>query len=331
MPSVSNTGQALHMRSLMASLRGKISATQEQTVTGLKAQTYGGLGTAAFGSLSLRAQLSRIESYKTAIHQVAPRTEIMNESMLKITQVARDMIAEVAKYPRNDALPIDLLNNAAGNALSVVQQQLNSQIGGRYLFAGTDVDTPPMADPDAMGTSLATLMAGFAAGTATAADVVTGAVAVTDGAAGYSAALATTGNVVVRADEDYDVDYTILADAGGFQDIMRGLSILQNIDVTSNNRAEFWTLVDSATGLIGSGARAVDQEGAKLGAKMKILEDIGIRHEQSEGIATKFLGDVEEVDIADAITRLQTLQTQLQAAYESMSLLRELSLVNYLR
>ena len=331
MPSVSNTGQALHMRSLMASLRGKISTTQEQTVTGLKSGTFGGLGTAAMGSLSLRAQLTRIETYKTSIDQVVPRTEIMTESMLKIAQAARDMVTEAVKYPRNGTVPVGLLNDAAGNALSIVQQQLNSQIGGRYLFAGADVDTAPIADSDAMATSLATMRAAFAAGTADAGDVMTDAAAVTGTGAGYSAALATAGSVVIRADEDYDIDYTIRADVGGFQDIMRGLSILQNIELTDNNADEFWSLVDRATTLIDDGARRVDQEGAKLGAKMKILEDVSIRHERSAGIAEKFLGNVEEVDVADAITRLQTLQTQLQAAYESMNLLRQMSLVNFLR
>jgi flagellar hook-associated protein 3 FlgL len=331
MPSISNTGQALHMRSLLASLRGKISTTQEQTVTGLKAGDFGGLGSAAMGSLSLRAQLSRIDAYQTSIDHVVPRTEIMSQSMEKIAQVAREIIAETNKYGRNEAAPVALVNDAAGNALSIVQQQLNSQIGGRYLFAGTDVDTAPVADPTAIATSLATVMTDFAAGTATADDVITAAAAVTGAGLGYSAALATTGNVIIRADDDYDLDYTVLADTPGFQDIVRGLSILQNAQSTPANSDEFWNLVDRATALLDQGSRRVDQDNAKLGAKMRILEDVAIRHEQSMGLAEKFLGDVEEVDVAEAITRLQTLQTQLQAAYESMSMLRELSLVNYLR
>ena len=331
MPSISNMGQSLHMRSLLASVREKIGSTQEQTITGMKSGSFGGLGTAALGSLSLRGQLASIDAYKAGIEQVIPRTQVMNDSMLKIAQVARDMVAEAAKYPRNDAVPVSLVNEMARNAMGIVQQQLNSQIGGRYLFAGTDVGTGPMADPQAIGTSLQPFLADFAAGNIDADAVLAGVNGITGTAAGYSAALGTTGAVTVRADENYDIDYTILADAPGFQDVMRGLSILQNIELTPGNREEFWNLVDRATALIDKGARGVDHESAKLGAKMKIMDDVLVRHEQSAGIAQRFLGNIEEVDIADAITRLQTLQTQLQAAYETMGMLRQMSLVNYLR
>jgi flagellar hook-associated protein 3 FlgL len=48
-------------------------------------------------------------------------------------------------------------------------------------------------------------------------------------------------------------------------------------------------------------------------------------------LASTSLNNIEQVDSATVITQLNTLQTQLQASYQTINMLQSLSLTNYLR
>ena len=57
------------------------------------------------------------------------------------------------------------------------------------------------------------------------------------------------------------------------------------------------------------------------------------QHRASERLtlASTSLNNIEQVDTATAITQLNTLQTQLQASYQTINVLQSLSLANYLK
>jgi flagellar hook-associated protein 3 FlgL len=69
---------------------------------------------------------------------------------------------------------------------------------------------------------------------------------------------------------------------------------------------------------------------AENGLFRKTLETQNNRHENTKSFASSVLRDIESVDPADAITKLQELQFQLQASYSLTGQLRQLSLVNYI-
>src|SRR6201999_369020 len=53
---------------------------------------------------------------------------------------------------------------------------------------------------------------------------------------------------------------------------------------------------------------------ARLGVIQKNLDDTTAQHEKTGTTLDKFIGSVEDTDVADALTRLDSLQAQLEAS-----------------
>jgi flagellar hook-associated protein 3 FlgL len=61
------------------------------------------------------------------------------------------------------------------------------------------------------------------------------------------------------------------------------------------------------------------------------LNDLRQAHQNTLSLAQGNIGDIEKADPATVITQLNALQTQLQASYQSISVLQNLSLANFLK
>ena len=92
----------------------------------------------------------------------------------------------------------------------------------------------------------------------------------------------------------------------------------------------YWALYDSAMGLIDSGSRALDVDVANLALASNAMDDAASRHEETKVVMDKMIGQVEDVDTAEILTRLQNMQTQLEISHRIISSMQETSLVNYL-
>jgi len=328
--SISNIGQSTRMNSLLGSLRSAMLTAQTQLASGRKSESFSGLGTDSIVSLSLRGDVRRLDTYVESIDAAMGNTEIMDKAMNAMTAAARDVFATLAGQLRGGDAPSQSVNISAQNALETVQNLLNTSLGGRLLFGGDAVQTAPMADADAVNTNVQAEIAAWLAGSQDAAATIANIDALGDTELGLSAGLAAAGGLTVRADDGLSVDYTVKANNDGFTDLIKGLSLIANLDFNSNDVDGYWQIYDAAMNLIDNGARSVDVEVADLALSTNALEDAKSRHEDTKVVMDRMIGDVEDVDTAEALTRLQTLQTQLEVSYRAIASLRDLSLVNYL-
>ena len=80
-------------------------------------------------------------------------------------------------------------------------------------------------------------------------------------------------------------------------------------------------------------ARAVDalgEERGALGATEERLGAISRRHGDITVTLTAQLASIEEVDMAETISRLDATKTQLEASYRAIAMVSSLSLANFL-
>jgi flagellar hook-associated protein 3 FlgL len=75
----------------------------------------------------------------------------------------------------------------------------------------------------------------------------------------------------------------------------------------------------------------VQQLVATAGEQQANLAQLKTAHKNAITLANTSLNNIEQVDSATAITQLNTLQTQLQASYQTINVLQSLSLANYLK
>ncbi len=331
--AISNIGKSLNEQFLLQRLRNELTDVQIQINTGKKGNTFSALDTAgASNSMSFRNSHNLLQSYVDSINIVRSRTDVMDAAMINITDSARDVMTTLQSQLQDTIPQTAIIRDEAQAKLDVVLQQLNTRFGDRYLFAGTDITNPPHDDPATLNANFNAQVGLWLGGAPTAASVVIDANTYADSALGYSATIAAAGAVTVRADEGTDVDYTVLANNEGFRDIIRGLAIVANLQdpTTPAEQDNFWTVVNGAIQLLDEGSQAIDTQIGILGNKSRQMEDLLVQHSESQGALEIFIGKVEDVDLADAVTRFNSLELQLQASYEVTSTVRRLSLVNFI-
>ena len=70
--------------------------------------------------------------------------------------------------------------------------------------------------------------------------------------------------------------------------------------------------------------------GAELGVKENVLDTTETRHKDFIVVTETQLDQVENVDMADTVSRLTQTQTNLEASFKLLASVRSLSLANYI-
>jgi flagellar hook-associated protein 3 FlgL len=332
--SVSTIGSQLSNLYMLGLLRQKLNNTQAQVSSGKKGTMLSDLGGSGTSSaLGYRNSQSMIESYINNLNTVKVRVSTMDKAMGNVAASARDTLTALRSQLQNGTPLDDITRNDAMENLQSVLAKLNIKVDGRYMFAGSDVGNAPLANDAALKTNvtnaISSLMSG---GSFTKDDVVNSLTAITGTDLGFSSTSLAADNITVRSDDGRDLDYTVMAHNSGFRDILRGLTLVANLPkpTTDAETEKYWTLVNGAMDLLDRGAKQVDTAQAVLGGTTKQITTLLADHEDMSLTMDNYIGSVEDIDYADASTRLQQLQAQLQISYQVTASLKDLSLVNFL-
>lgn len=126
--------------------RNQMLDLQRQLATGKKAATYGGLGSDRTQSLAMRARVSATEAFQKSIQTVNLRLDMMTQALDRFGQIGREVRSD-ATMPSYELTDGDRtsMQLRSENALDEALSLLRSDVAGRYLFAGRDVDNDPIA------------------------------------------------------------------------------------------------------------------------------------------------------------------------------------------
>ncbi len=337
-------------------VRRKLDALTRQTGDGLKSETFGGLGSGAAAALSLNAALGRVETWQANADRIGGRLDAAQSALAQIGSIASDFFARTNDLNGLNAQSVDSVAAAARDALRQVAGLLDTSFGDVYVFAGSDSANPPVPDPDGIlsggfYTGINAAVANLAASGSAATAAATLAIA-SSNAAGTSpfstqlsqpaAALAGERPVVqvgagrfvpvgVLASANADIASLGGSTTGSYtRDIMRALATLGSLSSAQIPAAGFAGLVRDVHDSLGGAITALSSDSGVLGDRAKALTDTSQRLGDAAVALKDQIGNAQDVDMADTMTRLSAAQTQLQASYQLMSALRSLSLANFL-
>ncbi len=300
------------------SIRGELSLATQQTATGKVADSYAGLGAGARTSLSLRPQITQLATWSANIDSATARLGVTQSALTSITAIASSFLAKAATLNGLTPGVTGDVAAAAKTALVQVAQLLNSKVGDTYVFAGQDTANPPVPD-----TSAATLIPALL-GSDTAAPP-------------FSATLGTavptvqTGQgerapVGVLANQN-TLSVSAVPTTGSYmRDIMRALATLAT---TADGPGLQATAADT-TARLHSAVGAASNETGALG---DVQAGLASRKTQLTDVRTALtaqVSGVEDVDLAAALTRVSQLQTQLQASFQLIAGVKDLTLSKYI-
>jgi flagellar hook-associated protein 3 FlgL len=373
--NISDIAQQTYLRSILTQVRSQMITTQGQISSGKIASIFSDLGGVdSLRSLSLRADRNKIETYKDNITTVQTRVSVMDAALVGESHNASDLATSMQVPAQNTgSSPAGLtgFNTVSLKQLEGLVQRMNTQVDGRYIFAGGLTATQPI-DQSQLQTFLNTdvqnaLNTYFGAAQTPAtlqtlensirAAIPWGGSSVlappANYAANYTALNAATNTVQAQVDDNTTIDYTTKATDNGFVDALIGYAITSKLQYGSAPTATdsgFWLAYNRSINLMkgtnldasgaarpaafpggaAGGSTQLTNLDARLGVLQKNLDSTTEQHEKTGATLDKFVGAVEDTDVADALTRLNSLEAQLTASYKIMAQLKDLNLINFI-
>lgn len=336
--------------------RSQLDTLTQQVASGYLAPGVAGLGAGTSTALSLAPALAANATYQANIATAAGPMGVAQTALSRISSIAGNFYAQTNNLNGLDAGTVDSIAASARDALTQVANLLDSQDGGTYVFAGQDSTNPPVPNPDGItGSGFATVIAsavgalGTAGAAATLASTLTTAASNAAGTSPFSPALNTAagagadlrtltqtgpGTYVpsgIVANRNADVPSGGPVTTGSYtRDVMWALATLGSLSSSQLQDSGFQTLVgDVRTGL-GNAISALNEDAGVMGNRQAQMQAGATTLADTATAMQSQLSAAEDVDTAAAMTRLSTVQTQLQASYQMIAAEQGLSLVKYL-
>tara|TARA_B100001939_G_scaffold484_1_gene457 strand:- start:1715 stop:2638 length:924 start_codon:yes stop_codon:yes gene_type:complete len=307
MTRVSSFGHQQMMLSSLLRNQEKVFDGQMTITTGKKEQQYSGFATQTNTLLGAKTVLTRTQSYINAgeyVDRQLRTNDVHLNALVSNAQDVRQAVLEAISMDETFAL-----NEIMDQAFSSMVSALNTNIGGVYIFAGAKSDVPPVNARD-----------------------------ITDLVAAASAQdlfQNDTRRAAAQVGQNTEMEYGLLASevAGDIFAAFKNIADFNAggggpIDgkLTPAQRA----FLEGELATLDSAIDTLQLFVARNGTRQANLEDILVEHKDEEAFLQIFISDIEDADLAEAITQLENNQVALQASYEITAQLSRLSLLNFL-
>lgn len=295
----------------------RLFEAQTQVGSGLKAQDFAGLGQDAGRLINVKNEFDRVDQFRTNIETTERRLELMSFSLERVEDIAHEFRTTLADAKNGETANVIGLPSLAQGLLDQIVDLLNVKDESRFLFAGGNIQNKPIDLNN--GTYTPPVVPPFPA------------VADTDWYGGD--------NVIqqARIDEDFVVDYGVLASDPAIERVIRAFDSISEITFTSPPSIAEVTAITDAIALltvaidnppVGENTLNTLYSGTEL--NRVLLRDVDTKHENFAAFAERSIIDIEQVDSAEAITRLNIEQVTLEASFATLARIQNLSLFNFL-
>ena len=301
MTRISTYGQLNSTLANVMRLQTEFAEVTTQNANGLKSETYQGVASDSKRLLDIEGEITRSLQYVQQGEIVASRVETMYDAVTNMADILGKYQSLLSAAMSGDMAESAGLNDQAQGYLETFADLLNSRTAGRYLFAGDRTDTAPVD----LGAYAAQ---SYPSGAST--DYYQG----DDTVASFKCADSKT------------ISYGMTADEESFEMAIRALSLGANATENPADEdaiAEAYDLVNQALDALLVTQTKLSTSASELEWEMDVQTDVQVRLEA-------FASEIREVDVAEAVTRMETLQTQLEASYAAISRINDTNLTDYL-
>ena len=336
-----------------STVQTQLDALAQQASTGNISQTYSGLGANALTDLNLNTEIAQNNTYVANITSANTTIGITQTVMNQLSKIASGISAQLDNITGTS---ISTLAEQAQNDLQQVANLLNTQNGTNYIFAGQDASNPPVPNPGAIlsspfFTKIQAAVAGLATNGAATTMATSLSVASSNtlptagGTSPFSAALSpppANFQATVETGPGQSTSVGLLASANTYatssgpyttgsytRDLMNALAMVGSLTPASASAAGFTGLIsDIQTSLTGAISAMANEEGG-LGATQDSLTATSTTLGNVTTALKTQVSSVQDVNMAQTLSNLTMVQTQLQASYKLIASVQSLSLANY--
>jgi flagellar hook-associated protein 3 FlgL len=278
---------------------------QRQVSSGKKSDDFQGLAGQTGTIMGTRSFQSRIETYQNTINTIRGKLDANDVQIGGVLEGMEDLKDSIQSMLANGQAEgfSELLNQTFKFSVNA----LNTNFDGTYLFSGAETGTQPI--------NVSTL--------------------------DELAALPSTSDAFQNADiafeariaDGVNLEFGLLASdlaSGVFEEMLS----LYNQDQATPFEGELdqaqFTFLQSALQTLTTEIDNLRQDHVGNGLSYERLEVVDEQHADSAVFLEVFISDMEDVDMAEAVTRLNNDQVALEASYQAISSLNQLTLLNFL-
>ncbi|MDR3440135.1 flagellin [Telmatospirillum sp.] len=331
-----------------AATKAQFDTLTEQSASGKVADTYGGLGTSARVSLSLRPQMSEITTWQQNVTAAGTTLDTTQSVLKQLQTIASDFSSDALGTDMEAANGAQALATQATQALQQVVTLLNTAADGQYTFAGTDSANPPISTTDlaSFSTTVASQVAGLSTGTdptTLVSDLLTSGTTASFAYPGSATSGTTPSALLTTVGTGHAVTTAFVAGVNSFatqtgssttgsyvRDIVTALAGLAGLSTTTASQIDLQSFGSGISQILQNASTAIETEEAGFGEVQSELTTRGTDLSDLQTSLTKQVSSVEDADMTATATALSEVQTQLQASYKIISTAASMSLVTYL-
>jgi flagellar hook-associated protein 3 FlgL len=306
------------------------------------------LGDQSGYELSLRNQTDLLQSLTTANTLTVTNLKMAQTALDSIRTTAESAVSALTSVIPGATTAASTLQNTGTSSLQQLISDTNTTSNGQYMFGGDNTGVAPMADYFSSTTSAAksdidsafftafgctptsaaasnitaSQMQTFLSGTF--ANLFSGASWTND----WSSASSTDVTTQIAPGESATTSTD--ANQPGFQQLAQGYAMLAEFGGSSLSSATQQTVISAATSLINQGISSLTTTEATLGAAQTRVTDASTSMSNQLTILQTQIGNLDDVNANSVAVQLNSLQTQLETAYQLTAQLQKMSLAQYL-
>lgn len=290
----------------LLSAQNKELTAQQQVSTGKKGADLQAFGSQTRSLVSTNTVKSRVDGLVSQLNQLQVKLNFQQSALGQVSDVAANLkqtLTNALASGQGDGIMSDVTS-----FFSQASQALNSQYGGDYIFSGGQTQTQPFTAPD-----LATLTTGTVA------------------------SFFTNGNLTPsnKIDDSTTIPTGFLASNVG-QQLMQVFQDIQNFQQGASGNfggqltAAQQTFLQNEISTLGNVVTTTTQTTAQGGDIQKRVQDATTAQTDRQTTLTNMLGDITDVNVAQAAADLSQAQSAVQASAQVFLTLKGMSLLNYL-
>jgi len=298
--------------------------------------------------LSLRNQTNLLQSLATANNLTVTNLKTAQAALDSIRSTAESAVSTLTSVTAGSSSAASALQDTGTNALQSLISDTNTTSNGQYVFGGDNSGVAPMADYFSSTTSAAKSAIdaafqsafGFAPTSASAANIsasamqsfISGPLANLFSGASWTSDWSSASSTDVTTQIAPGETATTSTDANqpGFQQLAEGYAMLTEFGGSSLSSTTQQTVITAASSLINQGISSLTATEATLGSAQTQVTDASTSMSNQLTILQTQIGNLDDVNANQIATQLNSLQTQLETAYQLTGQLQKLSLAQYL-
>lgn len=331
--SFGDMAQFLFLRGRSVELNKTLDTLTQEMSTGVSSNLPARLGGDLGFVADLERSISKMDSYKVAAQEAALFSSTAQDYLERINDNALNLGADILSLSStaNDTTAQELASQSM-TYLKEAISNLNGQLSGRSLFAGTDTSTSPLESADTMMTALVAEVGALTDED----DIVQAVQDWFSDPAGFDAIMynGSTDNMsAVRIGVNEEVNFALRADDERLKQAMKSFALgaLGSQDYLSHlSTVESSALVARAgTELMNAQTSLTDVQ-SDLGFIQARIEETQTRNTAAFTSMATTLNDLILADPAETASRVEEVQFQLEALYSITVRSSQLNLLNYM-